>query len=222
MIIPTKTYEKPDSGIYHGVLADIVDLGIVQTTYQGKVTTYPAVRFVWVLDVNGKDGKPLIVTQRYNVSNFHERSNVYKALKQILGAAPNIKQDIDSYLGMTRRLIIQRDQSADGNKDFANIMGYLPPEPNKVVPIPTGFVRDRDKPVVEQAKNRTQQAPQQRPQQAPQQAAPASQPTSSQPTQQQGESLEAQIARLTAELNAKKQGADVNFSAPPTGNANIF
>lgn len=141
MIIPTKTYEKPDSGLFHGVLADIVDLGPVTTSFQGQTKTYPAVRFVWILSVNGKDGKPLSVSKRYNVSNFHEKSNIYKDLKMILSAPPELTRDIETYIGLVRKIWINREKSADGTKDYANIAGFLPADPGVVFPVPADFVR---------------------------------------------------------------------------------
>jgi hypothetical protein len=146
MIIPKKEYEKPESGLHHAVLADIVELGNVTTVYQGQSKTFPAARFVWFLNVLGKDGKPLQVAKRYNVSNFHEKSNVYKDLKEILGQPPNPAADIDNYIGVTRKLWINREKSEDGTKDFANIKGYLPADPGVVVPIPAGFVRAKFQP----------------------------------------------------------------------------
>lgn len=216
MIVPTKKYEKPDSGIYHAVLADIVDLGIVTTTFKNETHTNPMVRFVWLLDVNDSTGKPLQATERFNVSNYHERSNIYKRMKQILNAPPDVNQDIDSVLGVTRRLVIQRDTSADGTKDFSNVTGILPAESGKVVPIPTGFVRDRDKPVQEQAKYRAQLN------QKPAQKAAAPQPVTPQPVAPKVntpeaaltvEALLAQIKALQAGQAAKPQGADVSFGA---------
>jgi hypothetical protein len=141
MIIPTKTYEKPESGLFHGVLADIVDLGMVPTRYNDQLRTIPMVRFVWILDVKGKDGKPLSVTQRFNASNLHEKSNIYKALRQILNAPPPPNFDIELLIGQTRKILVNREKSADGSRDFANVMGILPADPGVTVPIPPDFVR---------------------------------------------------------------------------------
>jgi hypothetical protein len=141
VIIPTKQYEKPESGLIHGILADIVDLGPVTTSYNGQTKTQPMVRFIWILNVLGKDGKPLSVTQRYNISSFHEKSNIYKDLKMVLGQPPDVTRDIETYIGVVRKLWINREKSADGTKDYANIKGYLPADPGVVVPIPADFIR---------------------------------------------------------------------------------
>lgn len=187
MIIPKKEYEKPESGLHHAVLADIVELGNVTTVYQGQSKTFPAARFVWILNVLGKDGKQLQVSKRYNISNFHEKSNVYKDLKEILGQSPNPATDIDAYIGIVRKLWISREKSEDGQKDFANIKGYLPVDPGVEVKIPAGFVREKFRP-------KTQAGPQGQPVQTystPQAAQAAAQfnPPLAPPAQTQGQTV---------------------------------
>lgn len=160
-----KVFEKPESGIFHGVLADIVELKDVKTVYKGVEKVQDCVRFIWILDKNGKDGKPLSVAQRYT-KVLHENSNLYKAVKQIKDAAPPIPYDIELLLGVVKKLVIIRD-AKEGGKDYANINGYLPPDKGVSVPIPADFVRSKD---------RTKQGPQQ----TQQQAAPAQQAASQQ------------------------------------------
>lgn len=200
-----KDFEKPDSGMYHGVLADVVDLGDVPTTFQGITKVQPMVRFVWILNKNGKDGKPLSVTQRFGV-NLHEKSNLYKSVKQILSAAPPLTLDAESLVGSVRKLFIQREITENGNQktDFANVLGISPADPGVTVPVPADFVRDRNKPVAEQAKNKKKT----------QQSAPAQttgQPTGNQaPTQQTQQFTQAQLLEMLAKTQGG-QGADVKF-----------
>jgi len=166
-------FEKPNTGMYHGVLADIVDLGEVTTTYNGQVKTQPMVRFVWILNANGKDGKFLSVTARFN-NNLHEKSNLYKSVKQILNAAPPLTLNPETLIGQTRKLFIQREITGEGQqqKDFANILGISPADAGVSVAIPTDFIRDKNKSVDQQAKNKKKNpqpgpGPQQRPAPAP-------------------------------------------------------
>lgn len=140
-----KQFEKPASGMFHGVLADVVDLGDVTTTYQGVSKTQRMIRLIWILDTNGTDGKPLSVAVRFN-ANLHEKSNLYKTLKQVLNSAPPATFDIDTLIGQTRQLFIVREKSADGTKDYANIQGIAPAAPGKAVPIPADFIRAKNKP----------------------------------------------------------------------------
>lgn len=188
-VFSTKTgtdFEKPATGMYHGVLADIVDLGMVTTIFQNVPKTQRMSRFIWVLNVNGKDGKPLSVTARYGV-NLHEKSNLYKAVKQILGQVP-LNLNPESLVGQVRKLFIQQEEvgTGDQKKVYSNIIGISPADAGIAPPVlPSDFVRDKNKPVEQQAKNRKPKGPQ-----AGQQAQPAA---------------ATQAAAATA------QGADVQF-----------
>jgi hypothetical protein len=166
-------FEKPNTGMYHGILADIVDLGEVATVYNGQTKIQPMTRFVWVLNQAGKDGKPLMVTARFN-NNLHEKSNLYKTVKQILNAAPPLELNPESLIGSVRKLFIQRETTGEGaqQKDFANILGISPADPGVAVTLPADFVRDKNKPVAEQAKFKKKQQPTQQAQ-PQQQARPA-------------------------------------------------
>ena len=139
-----KVFEKPESGIFHGILADIVELKDVKTVYKGVEKVQDCVRFIWILDKNGKDGKPLSVAQRYT-KVLHENSNLYKAVKQIKDTAPPIPYDIELLLGTIKKLVIIRD-TKEGGKDYANINGYLPPDKGVQVAVPADFVRSKDRP----------------------------------------------------------------------------
>ncbi|VVB52906.1 Uncharacterised protein [uncultured archaeon] len=205
-----KEFEKPESGQYLAILADIVDLGIIKTSYNNVEKSQPMTRFVWLLEVNGKDGKPLQVQARYNNNLYSAKgkeSNLYKAIKQILGTAPPVTLDPETLIGSVRKLFVIREVSEKG--DFANIMGITPAEAGKTVAIPTDFVRDKNKPVEQQAKNKKPFVPGQQGQQA---AAPAQ--TAPAPAAQDPAAL---IAALQAQLAAAQkaaaptQGADVKF-----------
>jgi hypothetical protein len=140
-IIPKKEYPKPESGMYNAVLADVVDCGIINTVFQGQAKSYPAVRLIWILNVLDKNGKPLEWwSPKYNAS-LHEKATLFKVLKQIIGQAPVANLDIETLIGQTRKLVINRERSADGTKDYANLMGVLPPDPGFQMAIPQDFIR---------------------------------------------------------------------------------
>jgi hypothetical protein len=184
-----KQFEKPNSGMFHGILADIVELGPITTSFNGQSKTQEMVRFVWFLNINGTDGKQLSVTARYGV-NLHEKSNLYKAVKQIIGGAPSLTFDLATLIGSVRQLFIVRDIQTDSNgqvvKDFANIQGVAPAQPGVTVGVPSDFVRDINKSVADQARNKKKQqftqAPQRQNAAAPQ-AAGFYQPPAGQPAQ---------------------------------------
>jgi hypothetical protein len=149
----SKEYEKPETGMYHGVLADVVDLGNVTTQFKGEVKVQHMVRFVWVLNTLGKDKlrypdtfeKPLTATQRFNLS-MHEKANLYKTVKQILNAPPPVSEaqpeyDVEQLLGVVRKIFILRELSEDGKKDYPNVQGISAADPGVTVSLPQGYVR---------------------------------------------------------------------------------
>lgn len=147
-----KEFEKPETGMYHGVLADVVDLGDVTTTYDGKSKTQHMIRMVWYLDCLGKDkvnfpdtfGKQLSVAERFNLS-LDERANLYARLKQILNTAPPPEYDVEQLIGITRKVFIIRE-TGDNGKEYANIKGISAADPSVTVSIPQGFQRRSAKP----------------------------------------------------------------------------
>ena len=48
-----KQFEKPETGMYHGLLADVIDLGNVTTSYKGEVKVQHMIRIIWVLNTLG-------------------------------------------------------------------------------------------------------------------------------------------------------------------------
>ena len=147
MLIPqAKVYEKPEAGPHYGVIIDVVDLGNITTTFNGQAKTYPAIRFIWSLGTVGKDGKPLqVYSQKLNASSWHEKGNLYKTVKMILGQPPLPTLDPEQLIGQVRQLFISRDKSPDGTKDYANIVGIVP-APGVNLPVPADYVRVKFRP----------------------------------------------------------------------------
>jgi hypothetical protein len=144
-----KVYEKPDSGTFMGVIADVVDLGPVGTKFGVK----NKVRIVWVLGkqdgsgyANDSEGNPFRVMSSVNAT-MNEKSDLFKLVRDILGAAPPVPYDVEQLLGKANLLFIIKEE--DTNKKgvfYANVKGILPVPPNTpVLGIPATFVRSKDK-----------------------------------------------------------------------------
>jgi hypothetical protein len=209
---PTKLYEKPASGSYHGVLADVIDLGMVTSTYKGETKTLPMVRFIWILNANGTDGKPLSVQQKFNAS-LHEKANLYKALKQILNTPPPIPFDLELLIGQTRQLFIVREEGppqrpGEPNRIYANVQGILPAQQGAVVQIPADFIRAKFRPKTQAGPQgqpvQTYAQPPQQPQWNPQPAQPPAAGGFYQPPIQPSPQQQAPPPVM-------QQGADVKF-----------
>lgn len=136
-----KTFEKPDNGLFIGVLADVVDLGLQNTNYGPK----KKVRLVWLLDAKDKEGNNYRVMQQCTAS-LNEKARLYAIVKDVLdGVAPPVPYELDNMIGKVNQLFIAREKSPDGTKEFSNIKA-IAPAGGKTFAIPAGFVRQKDKP----------------------------------------------------------------------------
>lgn len=135
-----KPFEKPDSGVFAGTLADVVDLGIVPTKFGAKAK----VRLVWVLDKNDSEGRPFRVIRQVNAT-MNEKAQLFDVVKSILGTAPPVPYDIEALIGRSNQLVIIKENGPDG-KPYVNVKGILPLPAGLAAPkIPADFVRAKDK-----------------------------------------------------------------------------
>ena len=134
-----KEFEHPEDGQYIGVIADVIDLGEVETGWGVK----PRVRIVYLLDANDSEGNPFRVVSTYT-ARLHEKANLRKALKQILGADVSGQFDLEELLGINNQLVVTTTQKDD--KIYTNIVAILKaPKGSPRMAIPDDFVRFQDK-----------------------------------------------------------------------------
>lgn len=138
----SKTYEKPDSGLFLGVLADIVYIKAKATKFGPR----DVARLVWILDAKDKEGNYYRVMTEANQS-LNEKARLYSILKDIRGGTPPpVPFDPDELIGAVNQLVITREKSQDGTKDFANVKAIIPNTSGKTFAVPAGFIRAKDKP----------------------------------------------------------------------------
>jgi hypothetical protein len=132
---PKKQYELPDEGTALAVLADVIDLGKVETAYGPK----ERVRFKWFVEQTGKDGKPINLIQSFNKS-MHEKSTLRKTVKSVLGRDPGDSFDLETLIGSNARLVIEHNEYE--GRTFANITAVIKPEKGaRLLTVPKDFVR---------------------------------------------------------------------------------
>jgi hypothetical protein len=134
-----KQYELPDEGEHLAVLADVIDLGEVDTQYGKR----DRVRKIWLVDQRDKEGKLIAVAHSYTKS-LHEKSSLRKAIKAILGRDPGNSMDLETLLGTNMRLVIEHREYDD--RTFAAIAVMLRPRKgDPVLRVPGDFVRAKDR-----------------------------------------------------------------------------
>ena len=139
MEIKGKEYENASEGDHNAVFVDFVDLGMVETKFGKK----HKIRGVFQVEETGKDGKRLVVMQRYTAS-VHEKSLLYKHVKGATGKPPGKKFDTESLIGVPCRIIVEHNES--GDKVFANITAVMKAGAVKLEPNFQDYVRVQDRP----------------------------------------------------------------------------
>lgn len=137
-----KDYEKVSEGVHTAVLADVVDLGLVDTQFGPK----EKVRFVWLTSETDSEGRTKMAFQTFTKS-LHEKATLTKTVKSMLGKVPTAGSfDLESLIGHNARLVIQHNEGKEGQV-YANVSSILKAEPKSPkMDIPRDFVRKQDKP----------------------------------------------------------------------------
>src|SRR5262249_53614334 len=125
---------------YVGVVVDIVHLGVLK-----KFRKKPKLRIVWMLDRNDSEGRPFRVTQLVTVS-MNYRAPLLRIVTDILGETPSAQFDLETLIGLSRRLYLMTEKMAHGNL-CSEIRAILPLSAGQQpMTVPTGFVRVKDRP----------------------------------------------------------------------------
>jgi len=140
-------FEPVSEGIHAAVLADIVDLGVIETGFGPK----EKVQFVWLTDEADENGRTKYLFKRYTKS-LHEKASLRKDFIKIAGrdlTAEEIKSgrvDIEAeLLGKQNQLLVEHSEGREG-KVFANVQAIMKSKPGAKVAIPSDFQRKKDRP----------------------------------------------------------------------------
>lgn len=120
------SFTPAPAGSWGGVCCDVVDLGIVESTYSGKAKKQHKIRIVWQIDENMESGKPFCVSQRYTLS-LHEKAGLRKDLESWRGRAFTEEElegfDVETVIGAPCLLSVV--QEASGGNIYANVKGVM-------------------------------------------------------------------------------------------------
>lgn len=134
-------FEKPATGEYIGVIADVVELYNVQTKFNKVVNM---VRVVWILDKLDKEGNPLRAIRQVNAS-MNEKSHLFDISRSVLGQPPALRFNTEELIGRANKLFIQKETNPNTGKVFSNVKAIMPLPYGAAVPrIPQNFVRAKD------------------------------------------------------------------------------
>lgn len=146
------TFKPAPAGTYQAVCADIVDLGMVKSEWQGKERTVHKIRIYWLLDeVNPEIGKPYLVTKTYNLS-LNEKATLRKDLEAWRGVAFTDDEldgfDVEKLIGVNCMVGVVHNKA--GENTYANVAS-LAKIHKSMSPITVGdYIRKKDRPSDEQ------------------------------------------------------------------------
>src|SRR4051812_42442926 len=117
-----QTFQPAPVGVHQAVCVDVVDLGILDVTWQGVTKKQHKVNVAWQINEDRDDGKPFLIFKRYTLS-MHEKAGLRKDLESWLGRKfgrdEEMGFDVESLIGSNCLLNVTHNRV--GDKTYANV-----------------------------------------------------------------------------------------------------
>lgn len=141
---PESTYVACPEGLHHAVCVDVVDLGIVSSTFGDK----HKVRIVWQIEEeNTETRRRFEARKQYNLS-LHEKATLRKDLESWRGRKFTLDElkgfDLEKLIGVNGQIQVVQDLAEDGSI-WANVQAVVPAprQVSRIVPLDYTRVKDR-------------------------------------------------------------------------------
>lgn len=143
---PESNYSPCPEGLHHAVCVDVVDLGIVTSSFGDK----HKVRLTWQIeDENAETRRRFEARKQYNLS-LHEKATLRKDLESWRGRKFTDDElkgfDLEKLLTVNCQIQIVHDLGEDGSI-WANVQAIVPPPKNVAKLAPLDYTRQKDRPV---------------------------------------------------------------------------
>ena len=142
---PESTFTPCPEGLHHAVCVDVVDLGIVNTSFGDK----HKVRIIWQIeDVNDETGRRFDARKPYNLS-LHEKATLRKDLESWRGRKFSEEElrgfDLEKLVGANCQIQVVQDIGDEGTI-YANVQAVVPAPKNVPKMTAQEYVRIKDRP----------------------------------------------------------------------------
>jgi hypothetical protein len=146
-------------GVHQAVCVDVVDLGMVESNFNGEKKLQHKVKVVWQInELNEETGRRYVVSKRYTAS-LHEKSSLRKDLQSWRGRPFTPEElrgfDLDILIGLDpngsrvgREINCQINlvhKTLDDGRIFANVEALMPLAKGMVAIDPLDFLKERDR-----------------------------------------------------------------------------
>ena len=120
-------FEPAPAGVHQAVCVDVVDLGVLDVSWQGQTKRQHKVNIAWQINEDRDDGKPFLVFKRYTLS-LHEKSGLRKDLESWRGRKftrdEEMGFDVEAVIGANCLLNITHNRV--GDRTYANVVSIMP------------------------------------------------------------------------------------------------
>ncbi len=139
-------FANAPAGTYAAICVDVVDLGVLETNYNGQVKSQHKIRLVWQLDENQPNGKPFLISKRYTLS-LHEKAGLRKDLESWRGRpfTETERAGFDVEVLLAAPALINVLHNVNGGKTYANVAGIMKLPKSMFPPAQNGYVRVCDR-----------------------------------------------------------------------------
>lgn len=141
-----KTFEPAPAGVHQAVCVDVIDLGVLDVTWQGQTKRQHKINVAWQIAETRNDGKPFVVFKRYTLS-LNDKATLRRDLESWRGRAftrdEEMGFDVESVIGANCLLNIQHNEV--GDKTYANVISIMPLVRGMSKIKPADYVRKQDR-----------------------------------------------------------------------------
>jgi hypothetical protein len=116
MLLQCKETSKPHpEGIYSGVCVDVVDLGLVETEFQGERKLVPKLRLFFETEYRDEAGKAGLISKTFTAS-LHQKARLSEYIGKWRGrpVVPGESVDLGKLVGACCTLVISHQQNMVG------------------------------------------------------------------------------------------------------------
>jgi hypothetical protein len=142
-----KDYPVHPPGLFQAVCVDVVDLGLIEVTYNNKTRKQCKLRLVWQSEEHREDGKPFLLSRRYTAS-LNEMARLRKDLESWRGRPFTSEEltgfDMENLIGVNA--LINVLHAAREGKTFANVASVAPLKKGMPRMTVVDYIRERDRP----------------------------------------------------------------------------
>lgn len=140
------TFTPCPPGLHQAVCVDVVDMGMIKTTYNGKSKEQHKVRLVWQIDEEMDDGRPYTAQRRYTCS-LDKKASLRRDLESWRGRPFTGDElngfDLEVLIGINCQINVVHE-TRDGDT-YANVTTIVPISKGQPKLAARDYVRVKDR-----------------------------------------------------------------------------